>query len=87
MYYPYPSRILSTYEAKTHNAVFKPESTTTNLIGPVLNGEMHKRRIFKFLFDAVITEIYRQIRLNAKHTPFQRILFRKNRGDISYGYI
>jgi len=48
---------------------------------------MHKRRIFKFLFDAVITEIYRQIRLNAKHTPFQRILFRKNRGDISYGYI
>nr|XP_041630542.1 uncharacterized protein LOC121501974 [Drosophila kikkawai] len=55
--------------------------------GPVLQSDLTlqilKWRTFKFVFNADITKMYRQIRLNQEHTPFQRILFRNGQGDIS----
>ncbi|XP_070142318.1 uncharacterized protein [Drosophila kikkawai] len=63
-----------------HHAVFKPER-------PVLQSDLTlqilKWRTFKFVFNADITKMYRQILLNQEHTPFQRILFRNGQGDIS----
>ncbi|XP_070141620.1 uncharacterized protein [Drosophila kikkawai] len=55
--------------------------------GPVLQSDLTlqilKWRTFKFVFNADITKMYRQILLNQEHTPFQRILFRNGQGDIS----
>ncbi|XP_070140460.1 uncharacterized protein [Drosophila kikkawai] len=56
-------------------------------LGPVLQSDLTlqilKWRTFKFVFNADITKMYRQILLNQEHTPFQRILFRNGQGDIS----
>nr|XP_041632345.1 uncharacterized protein LOC121502707 [Drosophila kikkawai] len=55
--------------------------------GPVLQSDLTlqilKWRTFKFVFNADITKMYRQILLSQEHTPFQRILFRNGQGDIS----
>nr|XP_041633544.1 uncharacterized protein LOC121503298 [Drosophila kikkawai] len=55
--------------------------------GPVLQSDLTlqilKWRTFKFVFNADITKMYRQILLNQEHTPFQRILFRNGQGNIS----
>ncbi|XP_070141568.1 uncharacterized protein [Drosophila kikkawai] len=55
--------------------------------GPVLQSDLTlqilKWRTFKFVFNADITKMYRQILLNQEHTPFQRILYRNGQGNIS----
>ncbi|XP_043862779.1 uncharacterized protein LOC122756631 [Drosophila santomea] len=53
--------------------------------GPVLQSDLTiqvlKWRYFQYVFSADITKMYRQIWVDPKHTPFQRILFRnKERG-------
>ncbi|XP_070075146.1 uncharacterized protein [Drosophila takahashii] len=54
--------------------------------GPVLQSDLTiqilKWRYFKYVFSADITKMYRQIWVDPKHTPFQRILFRNKEGDI-----
>ncbi|XP_041632409.2 uncharacterized protein [Drosophila kikkawai] len=71
---------------------FSPSSNGNSLNdilypGPVLQSDLTlqilKWRTFKFVFNADITKMYRQILLNQEHTPFQRILFRNGQGDIS----
>lgn len=70
--------------------VFNASSKTSNNnslndalhIGPTLQQDVIvlilKWRFYKIAFNADITKMYRQIMLNSTHTPFQRILFRKN---------
>ncbi|XP_070144165.1 uncharacterized protein [Drosophila kikkawai] len=57
--------------------------------GPVLQSDLTiqilKCRFFKYVFNADITKMYRQIRVNPDHTRFQRILFR-NKYDIRGQY-
>ncbi|XP_060665574.1 uncharacterized protein LOC132797817 [Drosophila nasuta] len=56
-----------------HHAVFKPDSTTTKIL---------RWRYYRYVFNADITKMYRQILMDSKHTPFQRILFRTSDGVI-----
>ncbi|XP_075155773.1 uncharacterized protein LOC142229117 [Haematobia irritans] len=50
--------------------------------GPVLQNDLTvlilKWRFYKFVLNGDIQKMYRQILVNASHTPFQRILFREN---------
>ncbi|XP_051864223.1 uncharacterized protein LOC127566243 [Drosophila albomicans] len=39
-------------------------------------------RYYRYAFNADITKMYRQILMDSKHTPFQRILFRTSDGEI-----
>ena len=41
-----------------------------------------KWRFFRFVFNADITKMYRQILVHKSHTPFQRILFRNPNADV-----
>jgi hypothetical protein len=41
-----------------------------------------KWRFFRFVFNADITKMYRQILVHTSHTPFQRILFRNPNGEV-----
>ncbi|KAH8262070.1 hypothetical protein KR038_001985, partial [Drosophila bunnanda] len=54
--------------------------------GPVLQSDLTiqilKWRYFKFVFNADIEKMYRQIWVNPKHTSLQRILFRSPDGNI-----
>ncbi|XP_033239458.1 uncharacterized protein [Drosophila pseudoobscura] len=54
--------------------------------GPVLQSDLTlqilKWRYFRYVFNADITKMYRQIWVDPKHTPFQRILFRNKEGLI-----
>ncbi|XP_070144167.1 uncharacterized protein [Drosophila kikkawai] len=54
--------------------------------GPVLQSDLTiqilKWRCFQYVFSADITKMYRQIWVDSKHTPFQRILFRNKEGNI-----
>ncbi|KAH8337105.1 hypothetical protein KR074_011099, partial [Drosophila pseudoananassae] len=54
--------------------------------GPVLQSDLTiqilKWRYFRFVFNADIEKMYRQIWVDPKHTPLQRILFRNPDGDI-----
>ncbi|XP_070142300.1 uncharacterized protein [Drosophila kikkawai] len=54
--------------------------------GPVLQSDLTlqilKWRYFRFVFNADIEKMYRQIWVDPKHTPFQRILFRNPDGEI-----
>nr|CAA09069.1 polyprotein [Drosophila melanogaster] len=68
-----------------------PSSNGTSLndilhAGPVLQSDLTvqilKWRDFRYVFSADIQKMYRQIWVDPKHTPFQRILFRNNRGEI-----
>ncbi|XP_075150481.1 uncharacterized protein LOC142224584 [Haematobia irritans] len=49
-------------------------------IGPVLQNDLTililRWRFFRFVFNGDITKMYRQILVDPKHTPFQRIIFR-----------
>ncbi|XP_037827080.1 uncharacterized protein LOC119615079, partial [Lucilia sericata] len=51
-------------------------------IGPVLQNDLTalilKWRFFKYVFNADIQKMYRQIWVNPEHTRYQRILFRSN---------
>lgn len=66
------------------NASFKTSSgkSLNDLlyVGPTLQLDLVllilRWRIFKFVFNSDITQMYRQIRVDPKHTPLQRILFR-----------
>jgi len=54
--------------------------------GPILQSDLTlqilKWRYFRYVFNADITKMYRQILVDPKHTPFQRILFRMANGEI-----
>jgi len=54
--------------------------------GPVLQSDLTiqilKWRYLQYVFSADITKMYRQIWVDPKHTPFQRILFR-NKEEVS----
>ncbi|XP_041565712.1 uncharacterized protein LOC121467673 [Drosophila elegans] len=54
--------------------------------GPVLQSDLTiqilKWRYFQYVFSADIEKMYRQIWVDPKHTPFQRILFRNPDRDI-----
>ncbi|XP_051862363.1 uncharacterized protein LOC127565811 [Drosophila albomicans] len=68
--------------------VFNASSPTSNgkslndilHTGPILQSDLTiqilKWRFFKFVFNADITKMYRQILVDPKHTRFQRLLFR-----------
>ncbi|XP_073811753.1 uncharacterized protein [Musca autumnalis] len=53
--------------------------------GPVLQNDLTllilNWRSYRYVFNGDIQKMYRQIRVNSAHTPYQRILFRKNPGD------
>ncbi|XP_044574134.1 uncharacterized protein LOC123258335 [Drosophila ananassae] len=54
--------------------------------GPVLQSDLTLQvlrwRFFRFVFNADITKMYRQILVAPEHTPFQRILFRDANDQI-----
>ncbi|XP_041451290.1 uncharacterized protein LOC111075664 [Drosophila obscura] len=54
--------------------------------GPVLQSDLTlqilKWRYFRYVFNADITKMYRQIWVHPSCTPFQRILFRNQEGEI-----
>ncbi|XP_065370843.1 uncharacterized protein LOC135962859 [Calliphora vicina] len=68
--------------------VFNASNKTSNghslndclFVGPTLQADLVllilRWRFFRFVFNCDITQMYRQIRLDRSHTPFQRILFR-----------
>ncbi|XP_043065496.1 uncharacterized protein LOC122320916 [Drosophila ficusphila] len=69
-----------------------PSSNGTSLndilhAGPVLQSDLTiqilKWRYFQYVFSADITKMYRQIWVDPKHTPFQRILFRNKDGEVN----
>ncbi|XP_075162723.1 uncharacterized protein LOC142235354 [Haematobia irritans] len=51
-------------------------------VGPVLQKDIVTLilnwRLYKFVFNADITKMYRQIFVNPKHAPYQRILYRSD---------
>ncbi|XP_049315855.1 uncharacterized protein LOC125779258 [Bactrocera dorsalis] len=53
--------------------------------GPTLQADLVilvvKWRMFQIVFNADIQKMYRQILVESRHTPFQRILFRKSSND------
>ncbi|XP_046808364.1 uncharacterized protein LOC124420197 [Lucilia cuprina] len=67
--------------------VFNASNKTSNgnslndclFVGPTLQADLVllilRWRFFRFVFNCDITQMYRQIRLDSSHTPFQRILF------------
>ncbi|XP_070144619.1 uncharacterized protein [Drosophila kikkawai] len=70
---------------------FNPSSNGNSLndilhAGPVLQSDLTiqilKWRFFKYVFNADITKMYRQIRVNPDHTRFQRILFPNKYGEL-----
>ncbi|XP_060665550.1 uncharacterized protein LOC132797788 [Drosophila nasuta] len=54
--------------------------------GPILQSDLTLQilrwRYYRYVFNADITKMYRQILMDSKHTPFQRILFRTSDGEI-----
>ncbi|XP_069965822.1 uncharacterized protein [Bactrocera oleae] len=53
--------------------------------GPILQADLVilvvKCRMFRIVFNADIQKMYRQILVESKHTPFQRILYRRSPND------
>ncbi|XP_037824461.1 uncharacterized protein LOC119612686 [Lucilia sericata] len=73
--------------------VFNASSPSSNDIlhtGPILQNDLTllilKWRFFKYVFNADIQKMYRQILVDPKHTVFQRILFRNNPNVIIQDY-
>ncbi|XP_075162900.1 uncharacterized protein LOC142235535 [Haematobia irritans] len=57
--------------------------------GPVLQNDLVvilRWRFFRFVFNGDITKMYRQIKVDPKYTPYQRILFRKSPSDPIQDY-
>lgn len=58
--------------------------------GPTLQSDLplllHKWRLFRYVFNADIQKMYRQILVTPEHTSFQRILFRRNPQDTVQDY-
>ncbi|XP_041450820.1 uncharacterized protein LOC121404732 [Drosophila obscura] len=54
--------------------------------GPVLPSDLTMQilrwRVFRYVFNADISKMYRQIQVSSQHTPYQRILFRDRNGDV-----
>ncbi|XP_041449352.1 uncharacterized protein LOC121404191 [Drosophila obscura] len=54
--------------------------------GPVLQSDLTMQilrwRVFRYVFNADINKMYRQIQVASQHTPYQRILFRDRNGDV-----
>lgn len=73
--------------------VFNASSPTSNgtslndvlYPGPVLQADLptliHRWRFFKYVFNADIEKMYRQILINPNQTPFQRIIYRNSPQD------
>ncbi|XP_058987969.1 uncharacterized protein LOC131806993 [Musca domestica] len=51
-------------------------------VGPTLQQDLVllilRWRIFKFVFNSDITQMYRQVRVDSKHSPLQKILYRNS---------
>jgi len=84
-------------QARKHDrqaAVFNASSPSQNgvslndilHVGPVLHSHLTiqilKWRYFRYVYSADIERMYRQIWVDPKHTPFQRIVFRNSEGHI-----
>lgn len=58
--------------------------------GPVLQADitvlLMKWRMFRYVFNADIEKMYRQILVDPKHTPYQRIIFRESPNDAIQDY-
>ncbi|XP_060665532.1 uncharacterized protein LOC132797770 [Drosophila nasuta] len=54
--------------------------------GPILQSDLTLQilrwRYYRYVFNADITKMYRQILMDSKHTPFQQNLFRTSDGEI-----
>ncbi|XP_041449449.1 uncharacterized protein LOC121404235 [Drosophila obscura] len=54
--------------------------------GPVLQSDLTMQilrwRVFRYVFNADISKMYREILVSSQHTPYQRILFRDRNGDV-----
>ncbi|XP_041451287.1 uncharacterized protein LOC121404935 [Drosophila obscura] len=54
--------------------------------GPVLQSDLTMQilrwRVFRYVFNADINKMYRQIQVASQHTPYRRILFRDRNGDV-----
>ncbi|XP_075150510.1 uncharacterized protein LOC142224614 [Haematobia irritans] len=78
--------------------VFNASAATSNGLslndilhtGPVLQNDLVmlilRWRFFRFVFNGDITKMYRQIKVDPRHTSFQRILFRKSPNDPIQDY-
>ncbi|XP_075159311.1 uncharacterized protein LOC142232399 [Haematobia irritans] len=59
-------------------------------VGPVLQKDIISLilnwRFYRFVFNADITKMYRQILVNRKHVPYQRILYRDSPDDEIQDY-
>lgn len=99
-YYYLPHHAVIKPESTTTKVrvVFNASSATSNglslnnilHIGPVLQNDLTililKWRFFQYVFNGDITKMYRQILVHPDHTPFQRILFRRNPDDVIQDY-
>ena len=56
-----------------NDILFTGPCLQSDLISLILNW-----RFYKYVFNADITKMYRQIYVHKEHTPFQRILFRNS---------
>ncbi|XP_037811016.1 uncharacterized protein LOC119603147 [Lucilia sericata] len=59
-------------------------------VGPILQNDLTllilRWRFFEFVFNADIQKMYRQILVDPRHTPYQRILFRDNPNSLVGDY-
>ncbi|XP_055854500.1 uncharacterized protein LOC129918155 [Episyrphus balteatus] len=59
-----------------NDILYTGPSLQSDLISLILNW-----RFYRYVFNADITKMYRQIFVHPEHTPFQRILFRNSRNE------
>ncbi|XP_073814248.1 uncharacterized protein [Musca autumnalis] len=89
-YLPHHAVIKTERSTTKVRVVFDSSSVTSNgqslndvlHTGPVLQSDFTtlplKWRLFRYVFNADIEKMYRQILVHPDHTPFQRILFRNH---------
>ncbi|XP_075157594.1 uncharacterized protein LOC142230857 [Haematobia irritans] len=80
-------RVVFNASASTSNGLSLNDILRT---GPVLQNDLVvlilRWRFFRFVFNGDITKMYRQIKVDPKYTPYQRILFRKSPSDPIQDY-
>lgn len=59
-------------------------------VGPTLQADLVllilRWRLFRYVFNCDITQMYRQIRVASKHSPFPKIFFRRAPSDPIQGF-
>jgi len=93
-YLPHPAVLKPESTTTKLRVVFNASSPSENGVslndilhaGPVLQFDLTiqilKWRCFRYVYSADIEKMYRQIWVDPKHSPFQRILFRNSEGHI-----